>query len=91
MQLAPGDPVRLMAGERNVTEETLAILRHRYGLDQPLPIQYLIFLKNAIQGDFGTSYFYVGTPVMEIIGAGIPISLKWEVFGIAGAIVVFGV
>jgi peptide/nickel transport system permease protein len=87
MRLAPGDPVRLMAGEHNVTDETLASLRHRYGLDQPLPIQYLIFLKNAIQGDFGTSYVYVGTPVMEIIGAGIPISLKWEVFGIAGAIV----
>ena len=87
MHLAPGDPVRLMAGDRNVSQEVLQTWRHRYGLDQPLPVQYFVFVKNAVQGDFGTSYFYVGKPVMTILAEGIPVSIKWEVIGIALAVV----
>ena len=76
-----------MAGDRNVSQEVLQTWRHRYGLDQPLPVQYFVFVKNAVQGDFGTSYFYVGKPVMTILAEGIPVSIKWEVIGIALAVV----
>jgi ABC-type dipeptide/oligopeptide/nickel transport system permease component len=86
MHLAPGDPVRLMAGDRAVSEEVLQTWRHQYGLDKPLPVQYLYFLKNALTGNFGTSYFYVGKPVMSILAEGIPVSIKWESLGILLAV-----
>ncbi len=86
MQLAPGDPLELMAGERNIDPRVIEVWRHRYGLDKPLPVQYLIFLKNALRGDLGTSYFYIGRPVMEILAEGIPVSLKWETVGLLLAI-----
>jgi peptide/nickel transport system permease protein len=86
MQLAPGDPLELMAGERNIDPAVLEMWRRHYGLDKPLAIQYLIFLKNALRGDFGTSYYYVGKPVLEILMEGIPVSLKWESVGLLLAI-----
>ncbi len=86
MQLAPGDPLELMAGERNLDPKVIEIWRHRYGLDKPLPIQYLIFLRNALQGDLGTSYFYIGKPVTEMLAEGILVSVKWETVGLLLAI-----
>lgn len=86
MQLAPGDPLELMAGERNLDPKVIELWRHRYGLDKPLPIQYLIFLRNALQGDLGTSYFYIGKPVTEMLAEGILVSVKWETVGLLLAI-----
>src|SRR5439155_18942136 len=55
-RLATGDPVRLYTfGATNITEEDIAALRHIYGLDQPLPIQYVNWLVNMLRGDFGKS------------------------------------
>ncbi len=92
MQIAPGDPLRLMAGDRQLAPEVLAAWRHHYGLDRPVPVQYLIFLRNALRGDFGTSYFYIGQPVMKILAEGIPVSVRWETVGlmvaIAGGVIV---
>ena len=55
IRLIPGDPVLVMAGERNLTpqryQETLAQL----GLDRPLWEQYLTYVWNLLQGDLGTS------------------------------------
>lgn len=86
MRLAPGDPVRLMAGERNVSEQVLENIRKRHGLDKPFLVQYLVFLRNAVHGDFGTSYHYIGRPVSEMLAEGIPVSLKWESVSLAIAI-----
>src|SRR5438067_13905478 len=74
--LAPGDPVLLMIGESNASPELMDRIRHQYGLDQPLPIQYLIFFANALRGDFGTSYQQIGRPVIEVIADGLPVSLR---------------
>ncbi len=82
MRLAPGDPLRLMAGDKTLAPEMVEIWRHRYGLDQPLPVQYLLFIVNALRGDLGTSYFYIGRPVTEILAEGIPVSVKWESLGL---------
>jgi ABC-type dipeptide/oligopeptide/nickel transport system permease component len=54
LRLIPGDPVEIMLGDYR-TPELVAILRERYGLDQPLPVQYLVFLKNIVTADFGMS------------------------------------
>ena len=86
MQLAPGDPLELMAGERNIDPRVIELWRQRYGLDKPLAVQYLLFLRNAVQGDLGTSYFYVGKPVTEMLMEGIPVSIKWEAVGLLFAV-----
>jgi peptide/nickel transport system permease protein len=54
MQLAPGDPAKIMLGTK-ATETSLAQLRHELGLDQPLHIQYVRWLARVIQGNWGRS------------------------------------
>ncbi len=54
IHLTPGDPARTMAGE-HASEETIQRIREKYGLDKPLYIQYLIWLKDALKGDLGRS------------------------------------
>ena len=53
-RLLPGDPVRVWAGEEQ-DPESLAFFRHKYGLDQPIPMQYLTWLGLAMRGDLGRS------------------------------------
>jgi peptide/nickel transport system permease protein len=50
----PGSPAQALLGER-ATPELIAKIRHQYGLDQPLPVQYWDYLKTVFGGDFGTS------------------------------------
>jgi peptide/nickel transport system permease protein len=52
-----GDPARSLAGV-DTNEEHLAMIRHEYGLDQPIHEQYLLFLRNALQGNLGQSFRY---------------------------------
>ncbi len=54
IHLAPGDPARTIAGE-HASIQTLERIREKYGLDQPLVTQYWVWLKQALQGDFGRS------------------------------------
>ena len=61
----PGDPVRILLGSR-ATPEVMAKIRAQYGLDEPLPAQYLLFLKNLLQGDFGRSIVYK-TSVLNVV------------------------
>lgn len=53
VHLAPGDPVRIMLGEE-AREEDVERLNRLYGFDRPLPVQYVIWLGNALRGDLGT-------------------------------------
>src|ERR1700752_2610250 len=54
LRLTPGDPAMIMLGEY-ATPELAAIIRERYGLDKPIQVQNLVFLKNTLSGDFGRS------------------------------------
>ncbi|MEI5682109.1 MULTISPECIES: ABC transporter permease [unclassified Mesorhizobium] len=54
MRMIPGDPASLMLGE-SATDAQLEILRSRWGLDQPLPIQFGYWLASVLSGDFGIS------------------------------------
>jgi len=65
IHLAPGDPVYMMAGEGGDTHY-YAAMRARYGLDQPLPVQYARYLRAALTGDFGYSYEYQ-RPVVDVV------------------------
>ena len=75
LRLAPGDPVNLLVfGVPDMTPDQVAALRHEYGLDQPLPIQYLSWLEHVLTGDFGRSFLY-HRPVLEMIGSALPNTL----------------
>jgi peptide/nickel transport system permease protein len=58
-RLAPGDPIRLFTfGIRDFTQADYEQLLHRYGLDKPIPLQYVDWLWNALRGNFGESLIY---------------------------------
>jgi peptide/nickel transport system permease protein len=67
MKLAPGDYLTQMQDNPQINPETIARLRHDFGLDKPALIQYLYWLKNALGGNFGYSFTYK-LPVFQIIG-----------------------
>ena len=69
-RLAPGDPVSRMV-DPNLTPEDAALLIQEFGLDQPIWMQYLYYLKNFFTGHFGFSFHY-GQPVVQIIGDRLP-------------------
>ena len=57
MHLAPGNAADVLAGESgSATPEYMALLRHRFGLDQPLYVQYFDYLKNVVTLDLGYSF-----------------------------------
>lgn len=68
------DPVAVLAGE-DFTEEDRAILAAELGVDRPLVLQYLTFLKNVAQGDFGVSFVY-NRPVLDLILERLPATLE---------------
>jgi peptide/nickel transport system permease protein len=67
VRLTPGDPAALMLGP-DATAADVAQLRHGMGLDQPIPVQYLGFLLDALHGDLGRSIFF-NQPVLQVIVA----------------------
>jgi peptide/nickel transport system permease protein len=70
-----GDPVTLMLPE-DATLEQVQQLRESLGLDRPLPEQYVMFLGNLIQGDFGRSIRYGNQPVLPIVLERLPATLQ---------------
>lgn len=66
MHLAPGDPIKIIAGMERPNELQMEALRVRYGLDQPLLVQLGQYVGNLLKGDFGTSYTY-NQPVAQLI------------------------
>jgi peptide/nickel transport system permease protein len=58
-RLAPGDPIRLFTfGVRDFTQADYEQLLHRFGLDKPMPLQYIDWITNALRGNFGESLIY---------------------------------
>jgi peptide/nickel transport system permease protein len=83
-----GDPLRELVGQ-SVSEEERQILREKMGLNDPFVVQYWRFLKKAVQGDLGTSYFFK-KPALEVILDKFPATLEL-VIGASLIIVVFSV
>jgi peptide/nickel transport system permease protein len=82
IHLVPGDPVRLALGTR-FNQETYDALVARAGLDDPIVVQYVNWLGNALTGDLGVS-FRSGRPVTELIVERLPATMSLAL----GAIVV---
>lgn len=66
IQLAPGGPLDVYAENPSVSKEALAQIAARYGLDQPVPVQYFLWLKAIVVGDWGYS-IRTGRPVLDEI------------------------
>ena len=76
MRLTPGDPVDIMMGQDGtVSAGEMEQLRHEFHLDQPLPVQLWLFLKNAVRGDLGYSYVQK-KPVTELIAERLPATIE---------------
>ncbi len=69
-----GDPLRELVGEQ-VSEAERAELRRDLGLDDPFLVQYGRFLRGAVQGDLGTSYFFK-KPALDVIGSKFPATFE---------------
>jgi peptide/nickel transport system permease protein len=69
-----GDPVLLMVGS-TATAEDIETMRRALGLDQPLPVQYMRFLGNLMQGDFGESLRY-RTPALGLVLQSLPATVE---------------
>ncbi|GAA1954579.1 ABC transporter permease [Amycolatopsis minnesotensis] len=80
----PGDPAQAMAGEE-ADPAAIAAIRAQLGLDEPVPVQYLKFLGHTLTADFGRSA-RTGTPVTEMIGATLPVTLQLALYAMLIAV-----
>ncbi|MED1915541.1 ABC transporter permease [Bacillus thuringiensis] len=80
MQMVPGDPAVLLAGE-GASAETIAKMRTQLGLDQPIMVQYAQYVFNVFQGDLGTS-LRSNLPVWDEIMARLPATIELAVASI---------
>jgi peptide/nickel transport system permease protein len=69
-----GDVAYLYA-PTNATEEQMQVVRERFGTDKPIPMQYYLFIKNALHGDLGDSITF-GRPAVEVVLKRIPATLE---------------
>ncbi|NHA67267.1 ABC transporter permease [Phycicoccus flavus] len=91
--IAPNNVARTLAG-RQATPETIALVAHRLGLDQPIWKQYLLFVWRALHGDLGYDYYHQ-VPVTTILGAAIPVTgslvlgaaVIWVALGVTNGVV----
>ena len=73
--LLPGDPALQVLGSAEPSQEAIEAVRKDLGLDKPLPIRYLNYLGDTLQGDFGRSY-QTRQPVLEAIFERLPVTLE---------------
>src|SRR5690606_21917394 len=85
-RLIPGDPCRAVLGERATDAVCDAYLR-RYGLDQPIPIQFVYYVRNITQGDLGTSLRF-GRAVTDLLAERLPVTIELALTALVFATVV---
>jgi peptide/nickel transport system permease protein len=83
----PGDPVRVLIGfDQRATPEQIENIRRSYGLDQPLPVQYLKWMGHVVQGDLGAS-LRTKRPLTTELGLRLPVTAELTILAaILGAI-----
>jgi ABC-type dipeptide/oligopeptide/nickel transport system permease component len=81
----PGDPALALAGEDR-SPAAIEAIRHHYGLDQPILVQFLEFVKNALHADFGVS-IRTGASVSSMIWTALPVTVELSILAILIAMV----
>ncbi|MDA1348646.1 MAG: ABC transporter permease, partial [Chloroflexi bacterium] len=71
----PGDFTNFYAASRGITPEAKDTLERSFGLDEPLPKQYFLYIKSFLSGDFGVSFSLYPRSVMSVIGERLPRTL----------------
>lgn len=84
MRFAPGSP---FTGERNLPPAVMANIEAKYGLNDPLWLQYLNYLKDLLQGDFGPSFKYKDYTINELLAQSLPVSVEIGVYAFIIALV----
>ena len=74
VRIVPNDPAAALAGQ-NATPQQVAEIRVKYGFDKPLLVQFAVYFRQVVQGDFGAS-IYSGRPVATDIGQRLPATLE---------------
>ena len=88
VHMLPGDVVDAIAGmDASTSVEAKAALRHSFGLDEPLPVQYLRWMGNLLQGDFGKSYT-TGQPISLTLLQALPITSELALLAILMSVIV---
>jgi oligopeptide transport system permease protein len=82
---APGGP---FSADKAVPPEVIKALEAQYNLDQPLWKQYISYLGDVVQGDFGPSFKYSGRTVNELIAAGIPATAELAFYAMMVALII---
>ncbi|MCB5175784.1 MULTISPECIES: ABC transporter permease [Microvirga] len=85
-QLLPGDPVLTMAGEER-DPEVLAYLREKYRLNDPIPVQYITWLGEVLQGNLGIS-LRTDIPVLELVLSKLPVTIELAIFAMIVALAI---
>ena len=85
VRLVPGDPIQIMFGH-SPSGVDIKALRHQYGLDAPLPVQYVLYIINVLHGDLGSS-IRSGRPVIFEIADRFPATLELTLAAMGLAIV----
>ena len=83
-QRLSGDPVALLL-PMDATEADFEAMRQALGLDRPLPVQFVVFLKDALTGDFGHSYLW-NMPAMDLVLERLPATLELALAGLVFAL-----
>jgi ABC-type dipeptide/oligopeptide/nickel transport system permease component len=86
MHLAPGDPVTLLLGD-DASPADVVRVRHEWGLDQPLLVQYWQFVSRAMVGDFGQSIKF-GEPVIKLVFERLPATIELATTSLLVAILI---
>jgi peptide/nickel transport system permease protein len=85
-QLLPGDPAATMAGEER-DPEVIEQIRKQYRLDQPLPVQYVYWVKGVLTGDLGES-MRIKQKVLDLILEKLPVTLQLALMAIVIALTI---
>jgi peptide/nickel transport system permease protein len=85
-QLLPGDPATIMAGEER-DPAVIAQIRRQYRLDQPIPVQYVYWVKGVLTGDLGES-MRIKQPVRSLILEKLPVTLQLGLMAIVVAVTI---
>lgn len=86
VRLIPGDPAYVLLGPL-VSDKAREALREEMGFSKPLPLQYVIYLGNLVQGDWGTS-ITTSQPVLEDLLLRLPATLELITFGLLSAVII---
>ncbi|RJX77728.1 ABC transporter permease [Pseudomonas sp. LS-2] len=85
-KLLPGDPVQAMAGEER-DPAVMEYLREKYRLNDPVPLQYVHWVGNVLQGDFGTS-LRTEQPVTTLLASKLPVTIELAVLALIIALLI---